>query len=173
MLLDANIVIEAHELEIWAELRASYELILPGTVVTDEAKYFRSTRGRSESIRLGEEVARGEVYQITATAEEYAELYSIFDSVLLQSLDPGEAEALALLLANKTPGAFFCTSDAPAIRALAMLGLSGRGISMEVLMSNIGLTKRLEPHFTEGFFRTNARQGQIARITGEGLRRAA
>lgn len=169
VLLDANIVIKAHKLEIWAELRDRYELILPSIVVIDEARYFQSSRRSTKSIKLGEQITRGEVHQLMATAEEYAELYKIFDSVFLQALDPGETEALALLQANRTPDAFFCTSDAPAIKALAMLGLSQQGISMEMLMSKVGLAKRLELQFTEDFFKRNIRQGQTARITGEGL----
>jgi hypothetical protein len=169
VLLDANIVIEAHTLEIWAELKDRYELILPSVVIIDEARYFKSTKRGSKSIRLGEQIAKGEVQQLTATIEEYGELYKIFASWFLQALDPGETEALALLRANRTPGAFFCTSDAPAIKALAMLGLSQRGISMEMLMSKVGLAKRLETQFTEDFFTRNIRHGQTARITGEGL----
>jgi hypothetical protein len=50
-----------------------------------------------------------------------------------------------------------------------MLGLSQQGISMEILMSKVGLAKKLELQFTEDFFKTNIRHGQTARITGEGL----
>lgn len=169
VLLDANIVIEAHTLGIWAELKNRYELVLPSVVVINEAKYFRSSKRGSKSIRLGEQITRGEVLQMTALAEEYAELYTIFASWFLQSLDPGETEALALLQAQKTPESFFCTGDALAIKALAMLGLSHQGISMELLMSKVGLSKKLEVQFTEDFFKTNIRHGQTARITGEGL----
>jgi len=169
VLLDANIVIEAHALKIWTELKDRYELILPSIVVINEAKYFYSAKRRSKSIRLGEQITRGEVRQLTATAEEYAQLYEKFDSVFRDTLDPGETEALALLQANRASEAFFCTSDAPAIKALAMLGLSNRGISMEMLMSKIGLAKKLKKWFTEDFFKTNIKHGQIARVTGEGL----
>lgn len=169
VLLDANIVIEAHALRIWTELKDRYELLIPSIVVINEAKYFHSSKRSSKSIRLGEQITRGEVYQLTATAEEYDALYKIFDSVFLQTLDPGENEALALLQANIVPDAFFCTSDAPAIKALAMLGLSHQGISMEMLMKKVGLVKALDTQFTEDFFKTHIRHGQIARITGEGL----
>ncbi len=40
---------------------------------------------------------------------------------------------------------------------------------METLLAKIGLKKGLEKQYTEDFFRTNIRLGQIAGITGEGL----
>lgn len=70
VLLAANIVIEAHALKIWTDLKDRYELILPSIVVIDEAKYFRSSKRGSRSIRIGEQIAKGEVWQLTATATE-------------------------------------------------------------------------------------------------------
>lgn len=169
VLLDANIVIEAHALEIWTDLKEKYDLVIPSIVVIDEVRYFRSSKRVSKPIRLGEEVTTGEIFQLTATVEEYAEINRVFASWFIQALDPGETEALALLRANRAPDACFCTSDGPAIKALAMLGLSDLGISMEILMKKIGLTKNLRRQFSEEFFRVNIRLGQTNRITGEGL----
>jgi len=168
VLLDANVVIKAHELGIWSQLTERYELLLPGIVISDEARYFKTTK-RHKAIRLQEAVIKGQISQLSATADEFAQLYSVFASWFLETLDSGEAEALALLKANKAPGAYFCTSDAPAIRALAMMTMSEQGISMEMLLTKIGLQRNLERQYTEDFFRDNIRQGQIARITGEGL----
>lgn len=114
-------------------------------------------------------VAKGEIIELIAAAEEIASVYAIFASWFLETLDAGETEALALLKANKAPEAYFRTSDAPAIRALAMMRMSERGISMEMLLAQVGLQKNLERQYTEDFFRTNIRQGQIDLITGEGL----
>lgn len=169
VLLDANIVIEAHRINVWEELKCRYELLIPSIVVIDEVKYFHSSKRGIKSIRLGEQISRSEVLQLTATAEEFGELYKIFDSVFVQTLDAGESEALALLYANKAPEAYFCTGDAPAIKALAMLGLSHQGISMESLINKHDLVKRLGIQFTEDFFKRQIKNGQIARITGEGL----
>jgi hypothetical protein len=47
---------------------------------------------------------------------------------------------------------FFCTSDAPAIKALAMIGRSDVGISMELILKKVDLQKRLSKQFTDGFF---------------------
>ncbi len=156
-------------MEIWPELKERYALIIPSIVVIDEARYFRSSKRVSKPIKLGEQVTRGEISQLAATVEEYAEIHRVFAPWFIQTLDPGETEALALLGANRAPDACFCTSDVPAIKALAMLGLSHQGISMEMLMRKVGLTKSLRKQFLEEFFKTNIRLGQTARITGEGL----
>jgi hypothetical protein len=168
VLLDANIVIKAHELGIWSQLTERYELILPSIVISDEARYFKTTKSH-KAIRLQEAIIKGQISQLGATADEFAQLYTVFASWFLETLDSGESEALALLKANRMAGASFCTSDAPAIKALAMMTMSEQGIPMERLLANIGLQKNLEKQYTEDFFRTNIRQGQIARITGEGL----
>jgi len=169
VLLDANVVIKAHELGIWLQLTERYELILPATVIRDEARYFKTAKRIRKPIRMQELVAKGEITELGATAEELANMVSIFASWFLQTLDLGETEALSLLKTNRATGAYFCTSDAPAIRALAMMAMSEQGISMETLLAKVGLKKNLERQYTEDFFCTNIRLGQIARITGEGL----
>jgi len=169
VLLDANVVIKAHELRVWLQLTERYELILPSTVIRNEARYFQTAKRVRKPIRLQELLAKGEIAELSASAEELARVHAIFASWFLGTLDSGEAEALALLKANKAPAAYFCTSDAPAIKALAMIMMSEQGISMETLLAKVGLKKNLERQYTEDFFRTNIRLGQIARITGEGL----
>jgi hypothetical protein len=55
-------------------------------------------------------------------------------------------------------GAFFCTADAAAIRALALLGHSGSGISLETLLSKTGLQKAFGPTFYRTLFQEAPRQ---------------
>jgi len=45
----------------------------------------------------------------------------------------------------------FCSSDGPAIQALAMLGHANACISMETLLKKTGLQKVLENHFCDEF----------------------
>jgi hypothetical protein len=173
VLLDANVVIEAHRLNVWQKLTEDYELILPSIVIHQEALFFsRKPDGIHVDINLLGLVDRGVITQQTATYEELTSIYTVFDRVFIEQLDPGETEALALLKANRLPGAYFCTGDAPAIRALAMIGMSERGISMQTLLAKVGLQKNLARWFRENFFKRNIRIGQQNRITGEGLARS-
>lgn len=168
VLLDANVVIEAHNLGVWSSLKSHYQLILPTTVSRREVLFYLVS-GHRIAIKLEDEIRSGEVLELEATADELQELYRVFESWFLDTLDPGEIEALALLQANKAQAASFCTSDAPAIKALAMIGMSHLGISFEILLSKIGLTKNLEVQFTNDFLERNTRIGQQNLITRYGL----
>lgn len=96
VLLDANVVIKAHELGVWLQLTERYELILPGTVIRDEARYFKTARRVRKPIRLQELLAKGEIAELSASAEELASVYAIFASWFLETLDPGEANGVGL-----------------------------------------------------------------------------
>ena len=171
VLLDANVVIEAHSVGVWQKLLDRCQIMIPSIVVRNEVLFYsRETNGIHEDIYLPKLVQDGKVIELAATAEDLDSLYGTFDSVFVEGIDPGEAEALALLKSGKTPEACFCTGDAPAIRALAMLGMSQLGISMETLLKRLGFQRKLEHFwFTEEFFQENLTRGSINRVTGEGL----
>lgn len=170
VLLDADVVIEAHELGIWQTLIERSKVLLPSIVVHDEALFFRrDIGGIPEGINLPILVQAGKVIEVAATIEEIVALRALFDRVFIETLHDGEIEALALLKAGKALGSLFCTGDAHAIQALAMAGMPERGISLETLLRSIGLGRRLRKQFTEGFFKQNLRVGQVNRVTGQGL----
>lgn len=171
VLLDANVVIEAHSIGVWQKLLDRCQIMIPSIVVRDEALFYsRETNGIHEDIYLPKLVQDGKIIELTATAEDLHSLYGTFDRVFVEGIDPGEAEALALLKSRKAAEACFCTGDALAIRALAMLGMSEVGISLETLLKRLGLQRKLQHFwFTEEFFQENLKRGSIKRVTGEGL----
>jgi hypothetical protein len=166
------IVIEAHRLGIWHDLMSKVQVVLPATVVRDEAFYFETKAGRKpHAIDLGESIKTGRITQEAAALEELQELFAIFDNLTLGGLHPGELEALALLRAEKLGDALFCTSDAAAIRALALMGHHESGISLERMLQRLGLQTSLESQYTEDYFRHNLTKGKQDRITRTGLRK--
>lgn len=170
VLLDADVIIEAHKLGIWQQLTKRLQLVVPSIVIHDEALFFSQTsRGPRENIRLQTLVEEGKIIELSATYAELVSIYTIFDRVFIETLHPGETEALALLKAKKVGAASFCTGDGHAIQALAMIGMSECGISMETLLVSIGLKRKLQRQFTEASFRLNRREGREKRITREGL----
>jgi hypothetical protein len=169
VLLDANIVIESHKLGIWDQLKVSYKLTLPAIVRRGEVLYC-FIDGRKVAINLENQVVNKEIDELEATAQEVGALFRIFESWFLETLDPGETEALALLETRNLSEFVFCTSDAPAIKALVMLGKSSSGVSLETLLAKIGLTKNLQKQFSEPFFEGCCKQGSVNLITRTGLR---
>ena len=97
VLLDANVIIEAYELAVWQALVASFDLTVPSVVARHEAKYF-VVRGQRNPIDLSSLVAQGKIKVLEADMPEIADLMGQFDPLFSESIDPGEQEALALLL---------------------------------------------------------------------------
>ena len=169
VLLDANVVIESHELEVWDQLKSRCRLTLPATVSRREVLYC-FLGGCKVEIHLQEQIRSREIDELEATAEEVSILFGIFESWFLETLDPGETEALALLQTGRLSEVIFCTSDAPAIKALAMMGMSHMGVSFETRLARSGLTKSLKKQFLETFFKGCIRQGSLNLVTRNGLR---
>ena len=172
VILDAMIVIEAHALEIWDSLIEKIEAIIPSTIIQDEAFYFDTKKtGKRSPILISQSVSSGKIIEMAATSTELQKLHYILDYATLQGLHPGETEALAIINSDRKEGAFLCTADGAAIRALALLGHRESGISMESLLTKVGLQKPLDPHFREDFFKKHLDRGAQDRITGVGLKK--
>ncbi len=151
VILDANIIIDAHQKDYWKILINNYRIFIPATVIHDEAVYFDDGKGR-KIINLQPLVTNGTVTVIEATLDEYKKLQSFVKSSFLQSIDPGEKEALAIIKNPKFADFHFCTGDGRAIQALSILHLSFQGISLEKLLNKVGDKRKLDRHFSENWF---------------------
>jgi hypothetical protein len=169
VLLDANIVIIAHELGVWDLLKNAYEITLPAIVCRREALYYFKD-GEKLQIQLREQIKSGEIDEIEGTGDELNKLVNLFESYFLDTLDAGELEALALIYSRRVNNAVFCTGDGPAIKALVMMGASGLGISLETALNKIGLTKKLRIQYTEDFYKKCCNQGGLNLAQGLGIR---
>lgn len=171
VLSDANVIIDAHALGIWDSLVTQCRMFTTQYIEKNEARYFKSKQG-IKSISLKEQIKSGVVTILAATHENTDSLYKTFESWFLDSLDPGEIEALALVQAGKVNHALFCTGDGPAIMALAMLRRSDLGISFERLLERTGfrsLRRRLRFWYTQAYFEKHIKKGRINFVTGFGL----
>lgn len=170
VLIDANIVIRAHEISVWEKLIERIQIIIPSSVVHEAHSLFSDEEGcLPEAIDLKKLVNEKKIEELSASVEEIAVLLSQFDPLFQKGLHEGETEALALIYSNKAPDAFFCTGDAIAIHALAMINKSERGISFESLLKTIGLQKGVSWSCTEEFFQRELETGKIKFIRREGL----
>lgn len=160
VILDANIIIIAHKENYWPTLLNQYRLAIPSTVLHDEVFFFGTDEGANKAIRLQPYIASGKLQELTATVKELDAFRKSVHKNFLPSIDPGEEEALALLKSSAYQQYSFCTGDALAIQALAALGMSSRGVSLEKLLTSAGYqTKNLKHHFTESSLQKNLTKG--------------
>lgn len=152
IILDANVVIDAHREGYWNALINGHKIHLPATVLRDEAQYFDTGNGAKKAIQLIPLVQKGIITEIEATIQDELHLQSLVKPAFWVAFDPGEREAIALLKSDRYREFFFCTGDAAAVKGLSILGLSNQGISVEKLLSKIGTRKNLKRHFTENWF---------------------
>jgi hypothetical protein len=140
---------------------------VPSIVVEEEVKYCRLP-DRDVIIDLEGDEERGAIQRVTG---DVAAVMARFDRSFSLTIDPGEAEALAVLLEAQGERPQFCTSDGPAIRALAMLGLAGLGVSFDELMESIGysLPRSVGKQYRRDFFQSQLAVGRQNRLTGRGL----
>ena len=172
VILDTMIVIQAHALKIWDSLIDKIDAIIPSTVIQNEAFYFDTKKSKKRgAIQLSKSIKAGKIVELAATAKELQSIQTIFDYATMQGLHLGELEALALINSGKIKDTLFCTAEGAAIRALALMGHSQVGISLERLLREVGLQKPLDRQYKEDFFRSHLTRGQRDRIAGIGLKR--
>ncbi len=170
MLVDACAIIDVCEIGWWDEVVDSCDLAVPSYVVR-EAYYYVGPEGWNEIIDLDSYISDGKVAELAASAEEMIALREVFTQPKLEAIDPGEAEALALIHAGRAHGRLYCSTDGHAIECLALMGKSEIGISLEALLSRLGYTLPQEAarKCREEFFRQHQQAGREQRIRGQGL----
>jgi len=175
ILADANIIIALHEICIWDQFANQCQIVTTAFIQQNEAKYFKSRLGTNKiQIDLTKYIQDKLVSLLTADHLDLVAVYSTFDSQFLERLDPGEIEAIALIIANKNIGSLFCTADGPAIQALAMLGKSSAGISLQKALEKTGFTgsvSKLRHDYRENYYRKHKDIGSENLITGFGLKK--
>jgi hypothetical protein len=111
VILDANVVIDAHKENYWNSLIEGHKIHLPATVIRDEVQYFDAGNNNKKGIQLKPLIDKGFIFEIAATIDDEKQLQCLVKAQFLLAFDPGEREALALLKAQRYKNFFFCTGD--------------------------------------------------------------
>jgi hypothetical protein len=167
LILDANVIIAAHEFGVWEQIIRTHSVHIPSIVIGAEVYYYKKPDGTCEPIDLASQVGKS-IVEVSCTVDELSALSEQLDTVTDQEIHAGEKEALVIL--NRTPDAIFCTFDHAAIEVMALLGLSERGVSFEALLKSCGIKKALQHKHTEDFYRAHLEKGRVNRVQGIGLR---
>jgi len=160
VLLDADVIIDLHRLNLWKSLTKNNKIHV-SSIICREVYYYEETAGKRHVIDLSKEAGKSFV-EISANIEQLSTITKEFEGLFEIDLHAGEKEALAILTTKKDM--LFCTCDKAAMKALGFLGISHKGISFEKLLSRSGIKKKLEIKHSERQFRQFTQEGVSIRL---------
>lgn len=163
VLLDAVVIIEAHRLGIWTHLMAQFKISVPGYILDNEVKFFKSKSGSQVTIDLAADLKANRIERLDADPSDFAGLYQKFNQVFVDGIDAGEKEALSLLNSGRFPDHKFCTADGAAIKALSVIQLQSQGVSLEELLTQSGKKMSLKHNFCKDFYTKHVANGLLER----------
>ena len=170
LLLDANVVIQLFELNLWAVVVEKCEIMLSRIVIDQEARFFRKQPDGSEQpIDLSEDIAAGRIQPFDVTPTQVGIFVGQFTDEYLAKLDPGETESLCYISICTDP-CVVCSADAIVFRVLGCLNRSELGISLEEVLNQIGRSARLPYQYSKDYRIQFTKQGQMEQIQGRALK---
>ena len=149
LLLDANIIIEISRHGLFRQVIRLCEVHLAQTVI-NEAQFFDDENGNRQPIDLTELISTAAVTVFSLVPSELAELRSKFSPAYFEKLDPGETESLAYLF-RQPEESRICSADKIVFRVLGASGSAEQGISLEEVLEEIGLARKLSREFTQQY----------------------
>jgi len=169
LLLDANVVIEAFRLGIWDQLITCCDVHLSRTIVETEAHFYLDQQGNRHDFDLSGHVRSGAIQMFDVELTELAAFRAEFDPVYLEKLDPGETESLIHLLRSRG-NCLLCSADKIVFRVLGNLRRGEQGISLEEVLTAVGLGRALARPFTRAYREEWTKKGFAEGLGGLGHR---
>ncbi|MBW2561447.1 MAG: hypothetical protein JRE40_11415 [Deltaproteobacteria bacterium] len=156
LLLDADVIIDLHSLDLFEKIIKAYDVYVPRTVFR-EARYFKK-EGRKEKIGIAGKVT------VVDVAPEDLNLVRIEAKEARRGIDAGEMEAIAYLNTAEED-LTFCTCDKAAITLVSYMGLEERSASVEKILKSSGHHKKnLFPRHLDKMFKACVKEGKTLRI---------
>ena len=168
LLLDANVVIEISRQGLWDQVVARCEIHLAQTVL-DESQFFDDDQGERHYIDLAPYVSAKSINVFNLTPSQLNGFRARFDPVYFEKLDPGETESLAYLL-EQSGDCQICSADKIIFRVLGCLGRPDQGVSLDEVLGQIGLGRRLGREFSKAYREEWTKKGFQEGLTGLGIR---
>lgn len=127
--------------------------------MVDESIYYWNDRDEKVPIDLKPYEVGGQIVVIEVELTKAADFRKLFDPSYFERLDPGELESLTYLLNGAAEGTRICSADGIVYRVLGRLKKSGLGVSLEELLSAIGVNRKLDGKFSRKTKERWAQQG--------------
>jgi hypothetical protein len=146
VLLDTNVIIEAHRVKCWNALAHNFQL---ETVEQCCIELATGNRRRPDYVVVDVEGIKKSLVIHSPNPKELAQVETKLQEPDL--IDPGEKHLLAHAFAK--PGVWYVSaSDRAAVIAGHELGMLDRFVSLEALARALGITAQFKNHFTEKWF---------------------
>jgi len=156
LLLDADVIIDLHALDLFEKVSKAYNICLARSVF-EEARYYKKGGAKIaidiKDVTIIEDVDFETLRKVKREAKESR-----------LGIDPGESTSIAYLIQAEEE-ITFCTCDQAAIKLIAYMGLEQKSISLEKVLRTAGYhEKRLYPRHLEKTFKVYVKEGKILRI---------
>ena len=168
LLLDANVVIEISRHGIWGQITSQCEIHLACTVI-DESQFYEDDKGNRHYLDLTPQINSKTITVFDLTTSQIDGFRNKFDPIYFEKLDTGETESLAYLL-DKSDECQICSADKIVYRILGNLQRSEQGVSLEEVLAQIGLGRKLSREFTREYREEWTKKGFQEKLCGMGLR---
>ncbi len=165
LLIDAGPIIKLFSLDIWDDFIKYCDVSISRIIVDDQALY---TEDGNKHIDLNPYEERELIKIIDVEPSVVKTFYDKFDLLYQADIHDGEKETLAFLY-DSSENWLICAADGAVFRVLGLLGKAEQGISLEEILEQIGLSRKLERHYTKEFREKHTRRGQIDSVQDKGL----
>ena len=167
LLLDAGPIIKLFELNLWDQVLERCKVTITRTVAR-EAEFIGKEEQKEYLPPLETYEKSGRLTIIDPDISAVGIFLSQFDESYQTIIHDGEKDSLAFLSHNSKEYQI-CSSDGAVFRVLGLLRLQERGVSLEELLADLGMSRKLEWKYTEKFRMKYSKEGGADFIQGRGL----
>jgi hypothetical protein len=136
--------------------------------VIDEAQFFKDENGNRHDIDLTLFIQAGTLTVFSLTPSELDHFRAKFSPAYFEKLDAGETESLAYLL-GQSDECQLCSADKIVFRVLGNLNRPEQGISLEEVLQQTGLGRKLLREFTRQYREEWTKKGFQEKLGGAGM----
>ena len=172
LLFDAVIVIGLHELDLWDKLIEVCDITLTRTVADDEVVHWYDNSGERIYIDVDKfqgDIKSGRIKCVDVPLAQIEAFRQRFSGDYLDRLDEGEAESLAFMLGSSDNWRI-SSADSIVFKVLGRLALGEQGISLEEILTKVGLSRYVEWKYSKAFRDKYTKYGENDDVTGSGLK---
>ncbi|MBF0388254.1 MAG: hypothetical protein HQL20_10480 [Candidatus Omnitrophica bacterium] len=140
LLLDADIVIDLHEIGLWKAVTNCYKVHLPSTIIGEIKHYWKGNE--QIPIDLASGISSGDIVEVSVDPIEQKKVFDLLVSKRVDAIHDGEREALSYMYFHKDEAVRIVLKDHAAIRAAVVLGIIDRAMSVEAMLKESGVLRQ-------------------------------